>query len=47
MRDVDRDPPLTLLGRLVDVREIRRLQMCEGSCSANTFVIAAVNVVFP
>jgi hypothetical protein len=46
MRNRDRDPTLTLLRSLINI--IKRRELSRPSpASANTFVIAAVNVVFP
>ena len=45
MRDRDRDPPRLLLRRLINLLKLRKRFF--RFRSANTFVIAAVNVVFP
>ena len=46
MRNLNRDPPLPLLRRLINLIK-RRKRIVPRTRSANTFVIAAVNVVFP
>jgi len=45
MRNRDRDPPLLLLRSLIDL--INAVNDVFAFRSDNTFVIAAVNVVFP